>query len=80
MHARTSGLCDYLARDEHEAIRMARGIVGHLHWQRLGPPPIEPATEPSYPAEELLGIASVDVRVSTCRREILARVVDGSPL
>ena len=37
MHARTSGLCDYLARDEADALRIARGIVAHLHWRRLGP-------------------------------------------
>jgi acetyl-CoA carboxylase carboxyltransferase component len=78
MHARTSGLCDYLARDEHEALRIARGIVAHLHWRRLGPGPAAPADEPLHPAEELLGIASVDVRVPFDVREILARVVDGS--
>jgi acetyl-CoA carboxylase carboxyltransferase component len=78
MHARTSGLADYLARDEDDALRIARGIVAHLHWQRLGPGPSEPAEEPLYPAEELLGIASVDVRVPFDVREILARVVDGS--
>ncbi len=78
MHARTSGLCDYLARDEHEALRIARGIVAHLRWQRLGPGPAGPAEEPLYAAEELLGIASVDVRVPFDVREILARVVDGS--
>ena len=78
MHARTSGLCDYLARDEPEALRIARGIVAHLHWRRLGPGPAGPADEPLYPAEELLGIASVDVRVPFDVREILARVVDGS--
>ena len=78
MHARTSGLCDYLARDEPEALRMARGIVAHLHWTRLGPGPAGPADQPLYPAEELLGIASVDVRVPFDVREILARVVDGS--
>ena len=42
MHARTSGLCDYLARDEPDAIRIARGIVAHLHWTRLGPDPAGP--------------------------------------
>ena len=78
MHAEISGLCDYLARDEPEAIRMARGIVAHLHWRRLGPGPVDPADEPLYPAEELLGIASVDVRVPFDVREIIARVVDGS--
>jgi len=78
MHARVSGLCDYLARDEDDAIRIARGIVAHLHWRRLGPGPSGPADEPLYPAEDLLGIASVDVRVPFDVREILARVVDGS--
>jgi acetyl-CoA carboxylase carboxyltransferase component len=78
MHARISGLCDYLARDEAEAVRLARGIVGHLHWTRLGPGPAGPSDEPLYPAEELLGVAPVDVRVPFDVREILARVVDGS--
>jgi len=78
MHARTSGLCDYLARDEADALRIARAIVAHLHWPRLGPAPEGPADDPLYPAEDLLGIASVDVRVPFDVREILARVVDGS--
>jgi acetyl-CoA carboxylase carboxyltransferase component len=78
MHARTSGLCDYLARDEADALRIARGIVAHLHWRRLGPGPLGPVEPPRYPAEELLGIAPVDVRVPFDVREILARVLDGS--
>ena len=78
MHARTSGLCDYLARDELDAIRIARGIVAHLHWPRLGPGPLSPGEPPLYPADELLGIAPVDVRVPFDVREILARVLDGS--
>ena len=57
---------------------MARGIVAHLHWRRLGPGPVDPADEPLYPAEQLLGIASVDVRVPFDVREIVARIVDGS--
>ena len=78
MHARTSGLCDYLAHDEHEALRIARGIVGHLNWERRGPGPATAPETPLYPAEDLLGIASVDVRVPFDVREILARIVDGS--
>jgi acetyl-CoA carboxylase carboxyltransferase component len=78
MHARTSGLSDYLARDEGDALRMARGIVSHLHWPRGGPAPDPGSEPPLYPAEELLGIAPVDVRVPFDVREILARVVDGS--
>jgi acetyl-CoA carboxylase carboxyltransferase component len=78
MHARTSGLSDYLARDEDDALRIARGIVSHLHWPRRGPGPDPGGEPPLYPAEELLGVAPVDVRVPFDVREILARVVDGS--
>lgn len=36
MHARTSGLADYLAEDEHDAIRIGRRIVARLNWRKVG--------------------------------------------
>jgi len=36
MHARVSGLADYLAADEHDAIRIGRRIVARLNWDRPG--------------------------------------------
>ena len=77
MHARSSGVCDYLAVDEVDGIRIAREIVAHLGWRKLGPPP-GPVVEPLEDAEELLGIASADPKVPFDVREVLARVVDGS--
>ncbi|WP_244930544.1 carboxyl transferase domain-containing protein [Nocardioides sp. W7] len=35
MHARTSGLADYLAEDERDAIRIGRRIVARLNWRGL---------------------------------------------
>jgi acyl-CoA carboxylase subunit beta len=78
MHARTSGLADYLADDELDGIRITRGIVRHLRWRKLGPGPTEPADPPVHDPEELLGIASVDLREPFDAREVLARVADGS--
>jgi acetyl-CoA carboxylase carboxyltransferase component len=78
MHARVSGLADYLAADEHEALHMAREVVSHLHWQKLGRAPNSPVTEPFYDEEELLGIVSKDLRRPFQVREVIARVVDGS--
>ncbi len=34
MHARTSGLADYLAEDEHDALRIGRRIVARLNWRK----------------------------------------------
>jgi acetyl-CoA carboxylase carboxyltransferase component len=78
MHSRVSGLADYFATDERDAIRLGRRIVSELNWRKLGPSPALPADEPVHDAEELLGIAPADIRVPFDPREVLARVVDGS--
>ncbi|MBW3663818.1 MAG: acyl-CoA carboxylase subunit beta [Actinobacteria bacterium] len=78
MHAKISGLGDYLAEDELDALRIARQIVGHLNWRKLGPGPTLPSDPPVHDPEELLGIASVDLREPFDAREVLARVLDGS--
>lgn len=78
MHARVSGLADYLAVDEDDALRTARGIVRHLGWRKLGRGPTEPGDPPRVDPDELLGVSPVDVRVPVDCREIIARVVDGS--
>ena len=78
MHARTSGLADYLAHDEHECIAIGREIVEHLNWRKHGPGATDAPDEPLYDAGELLDIASVDLKVPFDPREVLARVVDGS--
>jgi acyl-CoA carboxylase subunit beta len=78
MHARVSGLADYLAADEHDGLRLARQIVADLGWRKAGPGPSQPADEPVYDSEELLGCAAADTRTQVEVREILARVLDGS--
>jgi acyl-CoA carboxylase subunit beta len=78
MHARTSGLGDYLADDEVDAIRVTRQIVARLGHRKLGPGPTEPADPPLHDPEDLLAIASVDLREPFDAREVLARVLDGS--
>ena len=48
MHSRTTGLSDYLAVDELDALRIARQIVRHLRWRSWVPGPSQPADEPVY--------------------------------
>jgi acyl-CoA carboxylase subunit beta len=78
MHARTSGLADYLAADEEDAVRIGRRIIARLNWRKLGPAPAEDYREPLYDAEDLLGIVPADLKVPFDPREVVARVVDGS--
>ncbi|WP_116047609.1 acyl-CoA carboxylase subunit beta [Amycolatopsis palatopharyngis] len=77
MHARTSGLADYLAQDEPDAIRLGRRIVARLNWRKHGPEPASPVA-PKYDEEDLLGVVPEGLKVPFDPREVLARVVDGS--
>ena len=55
MHAQVSGLADYFATDERDAIRLGRQIVADLNWRKQGPAPARPGDEPVYDPDELLG-------------------------
>ncbi len=78
MHSRVSGVSDYLAEDERDAVRLGREIVSHLRWRKQGIVPPRDFAEPLYDADELLGIASADLKVPFDSREVIARIVDGS--
>src|SRR6476660_1971516 len=60
MHARVSGLADYLAVDEVDAIRLGRQIVRRLNRRKLGPPAAASYAEPLYDADDLLGMIPTD--------------------
>ncbi|MFC5145552.1 acyl-CoA carboxylase subunit beta [Streptomyces aureoversilis] len=77
MHARVSGLADYFAVDELDALRSARRVVARLNWRKAQPDP-GGAEPPLYNEEELLGIVPGDLKVPFDPREVIARVVDGS--
>jgi acetyl-CoA carboxylase carboxyltransferase component len=78
MHATRSGLADFVAVDEPDAIRLARDVlarIGAAGVTSAGPPGGAP---PRYDPEELLGVPSADLRVPYDPREILARLIDES--
>ncbi len=78
MHSRVSGLSDYFAVDEHDAIRLGREIMTRINWRKLGPAPALNPAAPLYDPDEILGILPPESKVPFDPREILARTVDGS--
>ena len=78
MHARVSGLADYMALDELDAIRLGRQILRRINWVKHGPAPRGPGLTPRADIEQLLGIPSADPRIPFDPRDVLARVVDDS--
>ncbi|MEE8507972.1 MAG: carboxyl transferase domain-containing protein [Myxococcota bacterium] len=78
MHAEISGLGEYLAEDERDALRLCREVVSHLNWRKAGPPPSLRADEPVLDPEELLGLVSSDLRRPVDVRDVIGRIADGS--
>jgi acyl-CoA carboxylase subunit beta len=78
MHSRTSGLSDYLAVDELDAIRITPRHRAPPPLEQARPGATEPDDEPAVRPAELLGCASADVRIPFDIREVLARLLDGS--
>ncbi len=79
MHARTSGLSDYLAVDEMDAIRIGREILAHIGWEKSGPGPRRKYPKaPRFDPVELRGVPSADARQPFAAREVIARIVDDS--
>ncbi len=76
LHSATTGLGEYLAEDDADALRIGREILSRVGWDAS--PRRTPARPPLYDAEELLGIVPVDYRKPYDVREVIARLVDGS--
>ena len=83
MHTGVSGLGEYLAEDDADALRIARELFLRLQWGPSGPPSRidnDPSLEPRYPTDQLAGAMPLDIRTPIDMREIIARIVDGSEL
>jgi geranyl-CoA carboxylase beta subunit len=77
MHTSISGLGDYLAEDDRDALRIAREIMAALPWD--GPArETQPVKPPRYDQEELLGIMPMDHKRPVDMRQVIARIVDDS--
>lgn len=78
VHCRTSGVADYYAQNDSEALQQARTIVGHLNHRKHFPLITRSPLEPLYSAQELYGIVNADARKPYDIREVIARIVDAS--
>jgi acetyl-CoA carboxylase carboxyltransferase component len=89
MHARTSGLADYLAQDEEDAIRIGRRIVARLNWRKPTRTSYEsshlrhdsydvPWAEPDEDSDGLLDLVPEDLKEPFDPREVIVRICDGT--
>jgi geranyl-CoA carboxylase beta subunit len=79
MHASISGLAEYLAENDGQAVQMCRELLHRLQWNKdCARPDRRAYREPLYDPDELAGVIPCDYRTPYDMRELVARVVDGS--
>jgi 3-methylcrotonyl-CoA carboxylase beta subunit/propionyl-CoA carboxylase len=78
VHTKLSGVADYFAEDDEQAIEMCRTIVSTLHSTKQLPADVTAPEDPAHDPDELYGIVNADIRKPYDVREIVARLVDGS--
>jgi len=79
MHTTITGLGEWMAEDDRDAIRQARELMGSLNWNERQVFPARPDfDEPLYDVEELFSVVPTDYRKPYDVREVIARIVDGS--
>jgi 3-methylcrotonyl-CoA carboxylase beta subunit len=78
MHARVSGVTDYLADDDWHALALVREVVKDTCVRPPANRPVVAPAPPRYDPEEIYGLISDDPRIPSDTHEILARLVDDS--
>ena len=77
VHGRVTGLGEYVADDDVQALAIGRQIMRHLAWDAVSSGP-RSVSAPVCDPDELLGIVPADDRTPFDMREVIARIVDGS--
>jgi geranyl-CoA carboxylase beta subunit len=81
MHTHVSGLGEYLAEDDADAIRIAREVMAHLQWDARAPASLlsdDRSLAPRHDPDELAGVMPLSIREPIDMREVIARIVDRS--
>jgi 3-methylcrotonyl-CoA carboxylase beta subunit len=76
MHSRVSGVSDYLAESEGEALAKVRDILAAMDIALIGSP--RAAHPPRHDPAEITGLVSADPKQPYDARELIARLVDDS--
>ncbi len=78
VHTRISGVADHSADSDVHALKICRKIVAGLPLQEKQKLDLQEVKEPLFPAEELYGLLSADLKKPINVNAIIDRLVDGS--
>ena len=77
VHCQTSGVCDFMARTEEEALEQVRQVISRLGFVQKAVLH-QKSKEPQYSSQEIYGILPSDLKKPYDMKEVLARILDNS--
>lgn len=80
VHCRLSGVADYYAQNDEQALAQTRRIIANLNIKPHSPVVCRDVIDPLYSAQDMYGVIPADSRYPFDVREIIMRIVDGSEL
>lgn len=78
VHTSISGVADHIAENDEHALEICRNLFQSIPRNKKYPLEQKEVEDPAYPAEELYGIAPLDLKKAVDPLEIIMRIVDGS--
>jgi acetyl-CoA carboxylase carboxyltransferase component len=78
VHTRISGVADFLAEDDADAIAIVRNVVENIRFEKSEPRSRIQPEEPLFDPKEIYGVIPRDIRRPYDVHEVIARIVDGS--
>ena len=80
VHTKLSGVADYFANDDYDALNIIKSIIKNLNYTKKHNLKLKEVVEPKYNPEEIYGIIPSELKEQYDVREVIARLVDNSEL
>ncbi|MEC8100204.1 MAG: carboxyl transferase domain-containing protein [Pseudomonadota bacterium] len=80
LHTKLSGVADYFANDDYDALNIVKSIMSNLNYKKKYALNLKDSINPKYDPIEIYGILPIELKEQYDVREIIARLVDNSEL
>ena len=80
LHTKLSGVADYFANDDYDALNIIKSIMKNLNYNKKYDLNLKDAVDPKYDPHEIYGILPTELKEQYDVKEIIARLVDNSEL
>ena len=80
LHTKLSGVADYFANDDYDALNIIKSIMKNLNYKKKYDLNLKDAVDPKYDPHEIYGILPTELKEQYDVKEIIARLVDNSEL